>query len=79
MSAAVVVEDVKPLTRNTLRGFARVRMPSGLIFHDVSIHEKDGKAWASPGSLDLLCQIEQARIDDGQLPERHDDDDDGAP
>ena len=33
--------------QNTLRGFATVELPSGLIIRDVAIHEKAGKWWAS--------------------------------
>ena len=50
MSAVVVIEDWKPMQRNTLRGFGRVRMPSGMVFHDVTIHAMPGKAWAMPAS-----------------------------
>jgi hypothetical protein len=48
--SGVVIEEFKAVTRNTLCGFARVRMPSGVIFHDVSVHQKDGAVWASPPS-----------------------------
>ena len=44
------IEDFKPLIRNSLRGFARVRLPSGMIVDEVSIHVSNGKAWASPPS-----------------------------
>ena len=39
MSAATdfVMEDFSPVIRNTLVGFARVRMPSAMILHDVAI------------------------------------------
>jgi hypothetical protein len=50
----VVIEDFVVMERNTLRGFARVRMPSGVIFHDVAIHRKDGATWASPASKPML-------------------------
>jgi hypothetical protein len=38
MSAAFVIEKFAPVIRNTLRGFA-VRMPSGMVLHDVAIHQ----------------------------------------
>ena len=50
----IVIEEYTAVTRNALRGFARVRMPSGTIFHDVGIYEKDGKRWASPPSKPML-------------------------
>lgn len=46
----VIIEEFRPMTRNSLRGFARVRMPSGVVFHDVAIYAKGDEAWASPPS-----------------------------
>jgi hypothetical protein len=56
MSAAFIIEEFVSVVRHTLRGFARVRTPSGLVFHDVAIHEKDGKCWASPASKPQLSR-----------------------
>jgi len=42
------LDDWRPLAKNTLRGFARVRLPEGILLHDVAVHVRDGKAWASP-------------------------------
>jgi hypothetical protein len=36
----------KPLTKNTLRGFCEVELPSGLRIREISIHQKSGKCWA---------------------------------
>ena len=47
MSAAVVIEDFRALEKNTLRGFARVRLPSGLVLHDAAIHVREGRQWVS--------------------------------
>lgn len=35
---AFIVEDWKPMVRNTLRGFCTVTLPSGMILSDVSVH-----------------------------------------
>jgi DNA-binding cell septation regulator SpoVG len=35
----------KPYTKNTLRGFADLELDSGIIIHDLTLHEKDGKRW----------------------------------
>ena len=51
---SAVIEEFVPVTKNTLRGFARVRLPSGLVLHDVAIHQRDGTAWASPASKPML-------------------------
>jgi hypothetical protein len=40
--------------RNSLRGFATVVQPSGMVLHDVSVHQQDGAAWASPASKPML-------------------------
>jgi hypothetical protein len=49
-----IIEDFRKVERNTLRGFARVRTPSGIVFHDVAIHQQGEAAWASPASKPLL-------------------------
>jgi hypothetical protein len=49
-----IVEEFAPVVRNTLRGFCRVRMPSGMVLHDVAIHMKDGSAWAAPASKPMI-------------------------
>ena len=53
---SAVIEEFPSVTRNSLRGFARVRLPSGLILHDTAIHERDGKACASPASKPMLSR-----------------------
>ena len=52
----LVIEEFTSVARNSLRGFAWVRLPSGLILHDTAIHERDGKAWASPASKPMLSR-----------------------
>jgi hypothetical protein len=44
----ITIEDFKPLQKNSLIGFARIRLASGIIFHDVSCHCVAGKYWANP-------------------------------
>jgi hypothetical protein len=50
----VIVEDWKAVGRNTLLGFCRVRLPSGMILHDVAVHTKNGKFWATPAGKPRL-------------------------
>jgi hypothetical protein len=50
----VIVEDWKPVGRNTLLGFCRVRLPSGMVLHDVAVHTKNGKLWATPAGKPRL-------------------------
>ncbi|MGI9073938.1 MAG: hypothetical protein ACR2JB_22075 [Bryobacteraceae bacterium] len=40
----------KPLEKNTLRGFFKISMPSGLVIKDCMLHESNGSRWISlPG------------------------------
>ena len=41
----IVITDWKPFERNTLRGFFSVTLPSGLVIHDCSLHEKGSSRW----------------------------------
>ena len=40
--------------KNTLHGFAVVELPSGLIVRDISVHQKNGKFWASLPARPML-------------------------
>ena len=42
--------DWKPMPRNSLRGFAKVRVGKSLVLHDVTVHCANGRRWASPAS-----------------------------
>jgi hypothetical protein len=46
----VIIEDFKAIRKNSLLGFAKVRMPSGLVFNDCPVCTTNGKVWASPAS-----------------------------
>jgi hypothetical protein len=53
--SGVIIEEFKPVAKNTLRGFVRVQLPSGMIMAEVSIHiGADGKPWASPPSRPMV-------------------------
>ena len=58
-----VIEDFKPLHKNTLLGFCRVRTPSGIIFHDVGIHRSGESWWASPASKPMISRDGSATKD----------------
>jgi hypothetical protein len=51
---AFVAEEFSAVRKGSLRGFAKVILPSGLVLSDVSIHVDAGKAWASPASKPML-------------------------
>ena len=50
VSEGFTVEEFVAVVRQVLIGFARVRTPSGVIFHDVSIFQRNGRVWAVPGA-----------------------------
>lgn len=61
--AHLVVEEFTAVVRHTLRGFCRVRMPSGMIIAEVAIHVRDGHAWVSPPSKPMLNRAGQQMKD----------------
>jgi hypothetical protein len=50
MTPRIITEGFKPFPRNSLVGFVRARMPSGMVLHDVAIHQQGDAAWASPAA-----------------------------
>lgn len=50
------VLDFKPFSKggSSLVGFAKVLFPSGMILNNVTIHSREGKAWASPPSAPMV-------------------------
>jgi hypothetical protein len=39
------ISDWKSFNKNTLRGFFTVTLPSGMVIHKCSLHEKNGNRW----------------------------------
>ncbi len=54
MSAAVKILDWRPVRRNSLLGFARAELPSGMIVADVTILTGARGPWASPSSKAMI-------------------------
>lgn len=48
------LREWRSLRKNTLRGFAVVELPAGLVVREISVHEKAGKFWASLPSRPML-------------------------
>lgn len=40
----------KSMKRNSLRGFAKVRVGKALVLHDVTVHASGERRWATPSS-----------------------------
>lgn len=58
----------KPMRKNTLLGFAKVRIGTALAVADVTVHTKNGKRWASFPSKPLLTSDgTPKRGDDGRI------------
>ncbi len=47
--------DWRAISRGTLVGFARVRLPNKLVIADIAVHRKDGEWWSS---LPAMPQLE---------------------
>jgi hypothetical protein len=46
MALEFEVSNWKPFRKNTLRGFFTLTLPSGMILHNCSLHQKDnGQRW----------------------------------
>lgn len=58
------VVEWRPASSATLRGYAAVRMPSGMVIAGVAIHRHDGGAWASPPSKPMVGRDGQQRTND---------------
>jgi hypothetical protein len=44
---SITCADWRPLRKNTLLGFARIRIAElDLTVHDIAIHQKNGRTWA---------------------------------
>jgi hypothetical protein len=42
---SVTIHNAKAVTKNTLRGFFDVELPSGIKLNGCTLHAKDGKHW----------------------------------
>lgn len=66
---SVVVEGFKPLHSNTLYGFATIVVPElHLRVCDISVHEKNGKRWASLPSKPQIDRSGTVRKGDNGKP-----------
>jgi hypothetical protein len=46
-AAAIRISDWKERESGTLRAFFAAEMPSGVVFHELSLHTRGGKWWVS--------------------------------
>jgi hypothetical protein len=52
--ARITIAAFSPMNAGALRGFADVTLPSGMLLYRCSIFAKDGRAWASPPSKQII-------------------------
>jgi hypothetical protein len=65
---SVVCADWRPLHRNTLRGFARIRIAElDLTIHDVAVHQKGERTWAQLPSKPWIRDGQLITGDDGKI------------
>jgi hypothetical protein len=50
----MTVENFKAIPAGAMRGVCDVTLPSGLVLHRCSIFARDGRAWASPPSKQVI-------------------------
>ena len=52
--ARAVCLSWRPQRSNTLRGFADIGFPNGLVLCDITVHEGHGKRWVAPAGIPVL-------------------------
>ena len=50
----IQILEWKPLRKGSLLGFAKIKMPSGMILSDVTVLQGGRGAWASPPAKPLI-------------------------
>jgi hypothetical protein len=65
----IVVIDWHPCLKNTLQGFAKIKVPAwGLTIDGVGIHKKDDRAWVQlPARPQIDKEGNVLREDDGKI------------
>jgi hypothetical protein len=65
---SVVCTDFKPMRRNTLIGFANIRIAEMMLtIRDVALHEKNGARWAQPPSKPQVSKDGKVITKDGKV------------
>lgn len=54
MTATFKILDWRPMRKNTLLGFAKSEMPSGMIMADISVLMGNNGPWASPPGKPMI-------------------------
>lgn len=54
VTSAFVVREWRPYSKHTLQGFLSLELPSGLIVHGITLHEKNDSRWVSMPAREYL-------------------------
>ena len=54
--SAVRILEWRPLRKNSLLGFAKVELPSGMVIADVTVLTSERRPWASPPSKPMISR-----------------------
>jgi hypothetical protein len=65
---APTIEEWKPVVKGSLRGFAKVRLPSGMVLNEVTVLVANGTAWASPPGKPMLGRDGNVMRDEAGKP-----------
>jgi hypothetical protein len=56
MTGTIKIREWRPMQRNSLLGFVKIEMPSGMILAEVAIMTREHGAWAAPPSKPLILR-----------------------
>src|SRR3954451_5576845 len=61
--AMIRASDWRPMQRNSLQGFVTLKLePSGIVLHDCTLHQKDGREWIGlPGKPQMDREGQQRK------------------
>ncbi len=63
---AMALREFRALNKNSLRGFATVELPSGLVIRDISMHTSNGRSWAALPAKPQFDKDGSPRLKDGK-------------
>ncbi len=61
------VREFRPMTSGALVGFCTVELPSGMVVHDCTVFDKDGRRWVNPPGRPQLDKSKQVVVKDGRV------------
>jgi hypothetical protein len=62
MSAPIAISDWQPRENGTLRGFFTAALPSGLVLHELMLHERGGKVRYGAPLIEFASRADRDRF-----------------